>query len=306
MTRAFLVFLLLPALLPAATYSLTITGLGGEADFEQRFAGWSADIAKALKNAPGTTAESLQGDSARIESIRAAFGRIAASAKADDALIVMLIGHGTFDGETYKLNVPGPDMTGRDLASLMDSVPASRQLVVNMTSASGASIFPLRKEGRVVISATKSGTEKNATIFARYWAEALNDPAADADKNDTISALEAFRYAERKTATFYTAQKRLATEHPVLEDTGKGEGVREPSPANGYGLLASAFPVLRLAEAAKVDDPAKRELRQRKEQIEQRIDQLKYQKAAMPIETYRKQLSAMLLELARVQAELDK
>ena len=50
----------------------------------------------------------------------------------------------------------------------------------------------------MVITATKTGTEKNATVFARYWVEALRDPAADTDKNETISALEAFRYAERK------------------------------------------------------------------------------------------------------------
>ena len=41
--------------------------------------------------------------------------------------------------------------------------------------------------------------EKNATVFGRYWVEALRDPAADVDKNETISALEAFQYAEKKT-----------------------------------------------------------------------------------------------------------
>ncbi len=63
--------------------------------------------------------------------------------------------------------------------------PPTRQLVVNMTSSSGGSIEFLRKPTRVVITATKTGTEKNATVFARYWAEALRDPAADADKNES-------------------------------------------------------------------------------------------------------------------------
>jgi len=93
-----------------------------------------------------------------------------------------------------------------------------------------------------VIAATRTGTEKNATVFARYWAEALRDPAADVDKTETISALEAFRFAQRKTADFYESQKRLATEHAVLEDTGKGEGERAPSAENGEGKLAAAFP----------------------------------------------------------------
>ena len=45
-----------------------------------------------------------------------------------------------------------------------------------MTSCSGGGSEFLRKPNRVVITATKTGTEKNATVFARYWAEALRDP----------------------------------------------------------------------------------------------------------------------------------
>ena len=116
-------------------------------------------------------------------------------------------------------------MTGAELAMLCDRIPARRQLVVNTTSASGGSIAALEKPGRAVVTATKSGTEKNATVFARYWVEALHDPSADADKNESITALEAFQYADRKTAEFYESQKRLATEHAVFEDTGKGEAV---------------------------------------------------------------------------------
>src|SRR6202022_3483657 len=100
------------------------------------------------------------------------------------------------------------------------------------------------KLNAVVLSPTKAGSEKNPPIFARYWVEALRDPSADVDKNETISALEAFRYAEQKTSKYYETQKRLATEHAMLEDTGKGAGVRAPSAENGEGLLASRFPLL--------------------------------------------------------------
>jgi hypothetical protein len=122
-----------------------------------------------------------------------------------------------------------------------------------------------------------------------------------------ISALEAFQYADRKTASFYESQKRLATEHAVIEDTGKKEAVRAPSAENGEGLLASNFVLLRLGAAQKAaNDPAKRALLEKKEELERKIDTLKYQKAAMSAEDYKKQLSDALLELARVQQELDK
>jgi len=241
------------------------------------------------------------------EQVRAALERIAKEAQPQDAVVLMLIGHGSFDGYEYKINLPGPDLSGADLAALLDRIPATRQLVVNMTSSSGGSVESLRRPNRVVIAATKTGTEKNATVFARYWVEALRDPAADTDKNEVVSALEAFRYADKKTAAFYESQKRLATEHAVLEDTGKGEAVRAPSTENGEGHLAAVFPLLRIGAAASAaKDPAKLELLAKKEQLEQQIDTLKYEKAAMAPEEYKKQLGELLLELARTQEALDK
>jgi hypothetical protein len=137
--------------------------------------------------------------------------------------------------------------------------------------------------------------------------EALRDPAADVDKNEVLTALETFQYADRKTAAFYESQKRLATEHAVIEDTGKKEAVRAVSTENGEGLLAASFVVLRLGAAQKAaNDPAKRALLDKKEELEQKIDTLKYQKAAMSAEDYKKQLSSTLLELAKIQEELDK
>ena len=225
---------------------------------------------------------------------------IAKEAKPGDAFVLMLIGHGSFDGIDYKFNLPGPDLSAIELAALLDRIPASRQLVVNMTSASGGSRAALEKPNRAVITATKSGSEKNATIFARYWVEALRDPAADADKNETVSALEAFVYAEQKTSQSYETQKRLATEHPTLEDTGQSEGTRN-------GLLASQIAMLHLgATQAAANTPKKKALLAHREELEQQIDTLKYQKAATPPDEYKKQLTALLLELAKTQAELDK
>jgi hypothetical protein len=305
--RVSVLILIGAAALQASTYYVTIGGLGGEPEYDQRFSGWAKDIDKALKSAPDGKVDTLFGPAATREAIRAVFTRIAKEAKPQDALVVMLIGHGTFDGADYKINLPGPDLSAIELASLLDRVPATRQLVVNMTSSSGGSIDALRKENRVIVTATKTGTEKNATVFARYWVEALNDPAADTDKNETVSALEAFRYADQKTARFYETQKRIATEHAMLEDTGKGEGVRAPSPENGEGMLASAFPLLRLgANASAAGNPQKMKLLAQKEDLEQQIDRLKYQKAAMPSEEYKKQLGVLLLQLAKTQEELDR
>jgi len=292
----------------AAPYYVTVAGLGGEPDYEQRFTALAKDLDKLFKAAASDAhVYTFTGSDATKARLTDTLGQIAHEAKPEDEFTLILIGHGSFDGEQYKFNLPGPDITGEDLALLCDRIPAKRQLIVNTTSASGGSIGALQKAGRIVIAATKTGTEKNATVFARYWVDALRDGSADTDKNEAISALEAFVYADRKTAAFYESQKRLATEHAVIEDTGKKEAVRAASTENGEGLLAANFVLLRIGAAQKAaNDPAKRALLDKKEELERKIDLLKYQKAPMSAEDYKKQLSDALLELARVQGDLDK
>lgn len=292
----------------AAPYYVTVAGLGGEPDYEQRFTALAKDLDKLFRAAANDAhVYTLTGNDSTKAKLTETLTQIAHDAKPEDEFTLVLIGHGSYDGEVYKFNLPGPDISAEDLAILCDRIPAKRQLIVNTTSASGGSIGALQKAGRVVIAATKTGTEKNATVFARYWVEALQDTSTDTDKNETITALEAFVAADRKTAAFYESQKRLATEHPVFEDTGKKEAVRAASTESGEGQLAANFSVLRIGSAQKAaNDPAKRALLDKKEELERKIDLLKYQKAAMSAEDYKKQLSDALLELARVQGDLDK
>jgi hypothetical protein len=307
----FLVLALALSALPvhATVYYVAVSGIGGEPDYEQRFSAMIKDVSKILQDSGGNVkVYALSGGEATKARVTEVMGQVAGQAKPEDDFLLLLIGHGTFDGVEYKLNLVGPDLSGAELAGLCNRIPAKRQVVVNTTSASGGSLAALQKAGRGVIAATKSGTEKNATVFARYWVEALRDANADVDKNEAISALEAFQYATRKTADFYESQKRLATEHAIFDDTGKStEGVRAASTETGEGMLLSTFTLLRIGAAQKAAaDPAKRALFDKKEELERQVDTLKYQKAAMPDVEYRQQLTAALLELARVQQELDK
>jgi hypothetical protein len=273
--------------LDAATYAVTVAGLGGEPDYAMRFSAWARDLGKLVRG------ETLTGPDSSRERVRAALRKVAQDAAPEDDFVLTLIGHGTWDGADYRFNLPGPDITAAELAGLLNAIKAGRQLVVNTTSSSGASLEVLKAPGRVVVAATKSGTERLVTVFPRYWVEALRDPAADTDKNESISAAEAFRYASEKTKNFYETQKRLATEHPQLADAEKG--------------LAGRFILARFGSAgAALKDPAKRALLAKKEDLEQQIDKLKYEKAAMPDADYKKRLTTLLLELARTQEELDK
>jgi len=299
--------LILSASARAATYYVTVAGLGGEPDYDQRFTANAMDLDKIFKTAAGAHVTTLTGNQATKAKLTEAIAQVARTAKPEDDFVLTLIGHGSFDGSEYKFNLVGPDISAPDLADLCDKLPSKRQLIVDTTSSSGGSVAALQRPGRAVIVATKSGTEKNATVFARYWVEALQDPTADTDKSDSISAMEAFAYANRKTAEFYTTQKRLATEHAEFEDTGKGEAVRTAPADSREGSFMASITVVRIGAAqALMNDPAKRDLMAKKEALEQRIDALKYQKAAMEPGEYKKELTEALLELATVQAELDK
>jgi hypothetical protein len=290
----------------AGVYYVTVAGLGGEPDYEQRFTAAAKDLDRVFKGVgPSAHVVTLTGGDATRARLTEVLAGVAREAKAEDDFVLVLIGHGSFDGVEYKFNLVGPDVSGAELGGMCDKIAARRQLIVNTTSASGGSLAALRRPGRGVVAATKTGTEKNATVFARYWVEGLQDPAADVDKSDSVSALEAFQYADRKTAAFYESQKRLATEHAVFEDTGRGEAVRAASASEG-GLL-STFTILRTGASQKAaNDPARQQLLAKKEDLEQKIDVLKYGKAAMDPAEYKKQLTDALLQLAQVQQELDK
>jgi len=290
----------------AASYYVIIAGLGGEPDYVQRFTADANELDRVFK-ASGDTAHvfTLSGAQSTAAQLQLTLSTVAAQAKAEDDFTLILIGHGSWDGADYKFNLVGPDLAATEIAAMCDRIAARRQLVVDATSASGGALQAFERPGRAVIAATKSGTEKNATVFARYWLEALQDPSTDTDKSESITAMEAFTYASKKTAEFYESQKRLATEHAVFNDTGAGQPVR--AAGDGQGTLMSNFTLLRLGSTKEAaNDPAKRSMLDQKEELEQKIDSLKYRKAAMDPAEYKKEITQALVQLAKVQEELDK
>jgi len=140
-------------------------------------------------------------------------------------LWLVFVGHGTFDGRTAAFNLRGPDVSSGELAEWLKE--CRRPLaVVNTTAASAPFLTALSAPGRVVITATRSGQQRNYARFGRYFAKRVVDPAADLDKDDQTSLLEAYLAAARDTAEFYKSEGRIATEHPLLDDDGDGRGVR--------------------------------------------------------------------------------
>ena len=280
----------LPRGASAATHFLLLEGLGGERRYSENFREQITGMLAAVRRTAGDEAlvTVLAGTDATAGRIESAFGALAGRVSPGDALAVFLVGHGSHDGGGYKFNIPGPDITGAQLKLWLDAVPAARQLVVSTTSSSGGALDTLKGARRVVITATKNGREKNATVFGEYFAEAFAATEADTNKNDTISALEAFQYAESKVKAHYADNQRLATEHPQLQ-----------------GERAESFMLARLGEAAALaEDPSKRELLDRRESLELKIADLTARKDELSQAEFLKELEALLLEMAAIQREI--
>jgi len=140
---------------------LIVVGAPGTAEYEEPFAQsggrWklAAEKAGAKCLRIGDRASDDPTDRERLQTLLAE-----EPTESTEALWLVLIGHGTFDGQTAKFNLRGPDVAASELAEWL--APFQRPLaVVNGASASAPFINRLSAPGRVVVTATKSGYEHN-------------------------------------------------------------------------------------------------------------------------------------------------
>jgi hypothetical protein len=228
------------------------------------------------------------------------------------SLWLVLIGHGSYDGRTAKFNLRGPDVSAEDLAAWL--APVRRPVaVINTASASAPFLKALSAPGRTVITATKSGFERNYTRFGRYLSEAIADQAADLDKDGQTSLLEAFLAASHNVEQFYATAGRLATEHALLDDNGDGLG----TPADWFRGIR---PVQRARDDASLDGYRAHQLhlvpseveanmpaewRARRDRLELDVLRLRDKKDEFSEAAYFARLESLLLELAEVYEECD-
>jgi hypothetical protein len=294
-----------------------VVGAEGTPEFGEQFARWSDRWSKAAAQASAKitiigrdTQEPPASDQAANEATDKERLRtlLETQAKAgSQALWLVLIGHGTFDGREAKFNLRGPDVSAEELALWLK--PYERPLaIVNCTSSSGPFMNKLAGPGRVVITATRSGSEHNYARFGDYFSTAIVDPAADLDKDGQTSLLEAYLAASHKVEEFYKEQARLATEHALLDDNGDGlgtpanwfDGIRATRRAkDGAALDGSHAHQMHLVQSAR-EQAMPAELRKRRDELELAVAALRDKKAAMNESEYYGKLEPLLLELAEL------
>jgi hypothetical protein len=183
--------------------------------------------------------------------------------------------------------------------------------VVNAASASGEWVKALSGRNRVVITATRSGSEANATVFPRFFVDALAGTGADTDKDGRVSLLEAYDYARREVARAYESDNRLLTEHAQLDDDGDGKGtseagVRVASGANAGGSDGALARRIFLSAGAATSTVAAGDARlvTRRDSLQNAVEALRARKETMPAAAYDAELERLLVALATTNAQL--
>lgn len=287
---------------------LVVVGAAGEEEYGKYFAQWAGLWEKAGAQA-GAKVLSIglktNGAAADRELLQQALSAEPKEAAAE--LWLVFLGHGTFDSKEAKFNLRGPDISAAELAKWLE--PFKRPLaVINTASASGPFLSKLSGPRRVIVTATKSGSEQNYARFGQYISEAIGGTEADLDKDGQTSLLEAYLFAARGTAEFYTSEGRLATEHALLDDNGDGLGTpaswfrgvravkkaKEGAPLDG--LKAHQVHLIR----SEADGKMPPEMRARRDQLEVAISKLRDAKSTLDEGEYYRQLETLLIEMAEL------
>jgi len=296
------------------TYLLVVAGLSGEPAFATRFHEWGSTLVRAAEERhsvpasniyyfaerPERDPELIDGP-ARRENIEAAIREIAERAGPGDAVFIVLIGHGSYDGRESMFNLTGADMSAEDWAAQLDLLAEQRVAFVNAASASGDFIRVLSKPGRAIATATRDGRQNNATIFPQYFVTAFSEDVADSDRDGRISLLEAYEYARREVARDFQSTGRLQTEHASLDDNGDGTGTHEPDPQSGDGAFARGIYLGGTGRVAAEDaSPELQALFGERQRLENELNTLRASRATMQPDAYDAELERLLIELARV------
>lgn len=290
-----------------STHLLIVVGLAGDPEHGELFNKWGRSLAATATEKLGVPKENvtlLTDAAATREGVIKAFGALASRAGADDTVLIVLFGHGTYGNKMAKFNLPGPDMSPQDFEPLLSHLKSKRVVFADTTSASGPFVEVLSGPGRVIVAATRTGGEMFATLFGGPFVEAFSSEAADADHDGKVSILEAFDFAKKSVAASYQRAGLLPTEHAVLDDNGDKEGSLDPGRQAKDGQSAA---VLTLGSMRHPVAPASEQLRTlyaERDAIERRIEALKLLKSGMDPAKYAADLEKLATDLALKSREI--
>ncbi len=287
---------------------ILVIGAPGNAEYEEQFSEWSkhwTDVAAKANASLTTIGKSAAEKLTDLEQLKAAISGIPHDSNAP--LWIVMIGHGTYARQVAKFNMRGPDVSAAELAQWLQPVKRPT-VVVNCASSSAPFINELSGKDRIVVTATKSGTQYNFARFGEYFSRAIASPDSDLDHDDEVSVHEAFLRAGAEVRQFYDSEARIATENALIDDNGDGRG----TPAK---MFRGVRPVGKAKQGQELDGrvairialtpagtrlPFTEQERQRRDEIEKELEQLRSKKANLSEQDYDAAIEPLLVELAKI------
>ena len=304
-----LVLFLMPSLAAAGErYAVIISGAAGGEKYAAQQQKWRAGLAVALKttftfdDANVVVLDESHGSSqATADNLRRLFGDLRRRVTRDDTLLLVLLGHGTFDGADAKFNLVGPDLSAAEWKGLLDAF-AGRLVIVNTTESSFPFLEELSQRGRIVITATDSAQQRFATVFPEYFVQALGSPSSDLDKNGRVSIWEAFAAASAGVKEYYDQRGQLSTERPLLDDDGDHVGREAEAPGQDGKLARTVY--LDPEPGSVSADAAIASLERQRVRLESQLEDLKERKDSMSDTEYQAELESILVQLAKIAQQI--
>jgi hypothetical protein len=310
-TLVVLGLVLLPSRVAAdERWAFVLSGASGGAKYAEDMNGWRTTVAGALVDRYGFAKDKVRifvdetvksGQQGTAVNLRAAIAEAKKQLTRDDLLLIILLGHGTYDGEAAKFNLVGPDLTAAEWATLLNGV-AAKLVVINTTEASFPFLERLSGPNRVVITATDSAAQKYATVFPGYFAKALAEASSDLDKNGRTSLFEVFAAASLAVKQYYEQKGQLVTERAVLDDNGDGVGRESEAPGPDGALARTLY--LDADDVAAGNNPELAGLLRRRRELEAEAEALKLKKESMPAVQWDAAYEKLMLDLARISREI--
>jgi len=298
------------------SHLVVIVGAAGDPVYAEVFHNWAVQLITSAGESLGLAADditylgpdpevdpaTIDGRSGRDE-IEQTFTRLADQAGIDDRIFVVLIGHGTGEGEQSRFNIPGRDIPAIEYDALLDRFVTQQVGFINTASASGDFTAVLAAPNRVIVTATRDAHQNNQTVFPRFFVEAFSADVSDLDKDGRVSLLEAYNYATREVQRFYEDDGRMLTETSQLEDNGDGEATHEPTGGEADGSLAALLfldnpAAIVTDEGTMTEDPELLRLYEEQRELRVRIEELRRLKDTMDPELYDAELEKLLIQLA--------
>lgn len=243
---------------PRDRYALIVVGIPGDEVRSTRFRRIVATLQEWLVSFADVKPQNTfvltpESDSpSDTETLRSVTADLSRKLRADDALWVFSIGHGSVDKRSAWFHLPGPDLNDAQWADLFAEVQAKEQVYWFTHSGSGRFVKSLSRPGRVVVAATDS-EEVNETRFPVILADIMSEQLAGLDQADQadsaseteppaspdqptarpaqpteVSVLSLFKAVCEGVDAQFQSENLVPTEHGQLDDNGDAKGTEAP------------------------------------------------------------------------------